>query len=59
MPDLGRARSFMRPGLSGLRSFRVAGFRNYLVFYRTSPCGIDIVRVLHGARDLDTLFADD
>jgi plasmid stabilization system protein ParE len=27
-------------------------FRNYLVFYRTTSDGIEILRVLHGARDL-------
>jgi toxin ParE1/3/4 len=37
----------------GLRSFPVG---NYLVFYRIAADGIELVRVLHGARDLSTLF---
>jgi toxin ParE1/3/4 len=37
---------------SGLRSFPVG---NYLVFYRTVPDGIELVRLLHGARDLSRL----
>jgi toxin ParE1/3/4 len=38
---------------SGLRSFSVG---NYLVFYRIGPDGIELVRVLHGARDLNSLL---
>lgn len=59
MPGMGRARAFKRSGLSGLRSFRVQGFQNYLIFYRATSEGVEIVRVLHGARDLDALFSDD
>ena len=36
-----------------IRSF---AFRNYLVFYDPIPDGIFIVRVLHGARDIENLF---
>ena len=30
----------------------VASFEDYLIFYRPTKRGIDVVRVLHGARDL-------
>ena len=43
--------------LRGLRRFRVKGFESYLVFYVPQETGIDIVRVLHGARDINKLFA--
>ncbi len=33
--------------------------QNYLIFYRAASEGVEIVRVLHGARDLDALFSDD
>lgn len=59
MPGMGRPRTFKHSGLSGLRSFRAEGFRNYLIFYRPAAAGVEIVRVLHGARDLDQLFSDD
>ena len=29
---------------------------NYVIYYRPSGHGIDVVRVLHGARDVDALF---
>jgi toxin ParE1/3/4 len=45
-PQMGTSRG--RLG-RGLRSFPVG---NYLVFYRIAPDGIELVRVLHGARRL-------
>lgn len=42
--------------VSEVRSRTVEGFRNYIVFYRPLDDGIEIVRVLHGARDIDSLF---
>ena len=54
-PALGRKRHF-RP--KNTRSWVVTKFTNYVVFYRELPdgSGVEIVRVLHGARDLDSLF---
>ena len=52
----GRQMQFSRPELEGLRSFRVQGFENHLVFYLPREFGIEVVRVLHGARDLEAIF---
>ena len=49
-PGLGRQRADL--GFSQVRSWRVAGFQRYLIFYRELPDRIQIWRVLHGARDL-------
>lgn len=53
MPDIGRS----CPELPGkVRSF-VLG--RYVIFYRPSSDGVEIVRVLHGARDLGQIdFGD-
>jgi|SRR5579864_8936692 toxin ParE1/3/4 len=52
-PNLGRA----RPELSkDLRSFAVG---RYVIFYLPLSNGIEIVRVLHGARDVATILQDD
>ena len=59
MPGMGRPRAFILSELAGLRSFRVEGFRNYLIFYRPQADGVEIVRVLQGAQNLDALFGDD
>ncbi len=48
-PGAGRRRPEL--GHPGLRSWRVRGFRNYLVFY-TEGETVRILRVLHGWRDL-------
>lgn len=57
-PGLGRPRKFGHSRLSGIRSWRVTGFPNYLVFYRTSGDRIQILHVYHGARDLESLFRE-
>jgi toxin ParE1/3/4 len=55
-PELGPARRFERSDLAGLRSFPVQGFDKHLVFYRPTERGIEVLRVLHGARDLGAIF---
>lgn len=49
-PTLGRVRPGL--GLSETRSWRVSGFNNYLIFYEVLPDRLRLLRVLHGARDL-------
>lgn len=49
-PQMGISRDDL---VSGLRSSTVG---NYLIFYFPLEDGIDVVRVLHGSRELDALF---
>ena len=58
-PGLGRVREFRAVRLRGLRSWRIRGFENWLVFYRVTEAAIEVVRVLHGARDVDAVLDDD
>ena len=55
---LGRPHPFSSPKTKSLRSWKVTDFSNHLIFYRPLPAGrgVEIVRVLHGARDLPALF---
>jgi len=55
-PGLGRPRRFQNHPGENLRSRRVDGFPNHLVFYRPVQGGIEIIRVIHGARNLDAQF---
>lgn len=55
-PRLGRPRRFQNPRLKDIRSWRLSGFENYLVFYREIEGGIQVHHVYHGARDLEALF---
>ncbi|MBK8100578.1 MAG: type II toxin-antitoxin system RelE/ParE family toxin [Planctomycetes bacterium] len=58
-PRAGRAREFRSPRAFGLRSWVVSGFENYLIFYRPRPEGIEVVRFIHGARDIPSLLEED
>ncbi len=57
-PGIGAAKYFGRPELTGIRSHGVQDFRKYLIFYIPRDYGIEVVRVLHGARDLSGLFVE-
>lgn len=50
-PQLGELQPSSDKRLVGLRIFQ--GFSNHLVCYLEKPYGVEIVRVLHGARDLN------
>jgi toxin ParE1/3/4 len=47
------------PRLAGLRFALVPGFERYLVFHIPSPGWIEVVRVLHGARDLEHILGEE
>jgi toxin ParE1/3/4 len=51
-PEMGRSREELA---HRLRSFPVG---KYILFYRPVKDGIAIIRVLHGARDIPSLFDD-
>lgn len=40
------------------RDIRVFAAGNYLVFYRPTAKGIEVLRVLHGARDVPEVFRE-
>jgi len=56
MPGLGERWPSANPRLAGLRSWRIEGFEKYPIFYRPADDGIDIVRVIHAARDVGTVL---
>ena len=49
-PEMGRERTELSPSM---RSFPVG---RYIIFYRPGELGVAIVRILHGARDIEGLF---
>jgi toxin ParE1/3/4 len=50
-PLLGRAYRPQSRRLRGIRMIPIAGFRNYLIFYRVDGVGVDVLRVLHVSQD--------
>ena len=55
-PEIGWLYPSDNPRLSGLRAFPIGRFRSYLIFYRHTADALDVVRVLHGRRDLASLL---
>ncbi|WP_374656253.1 type II toxin-antitoxin system RelE/ParE family toxin [Phenylobacterium sp.] len=51
-PESGRSRDDLQPGM---RAWVVG---SYVVFYRVTPDALEIVRILHGARDLGDTLSD-
>lgn len=56
MPTLGSICDSRRPALAGLRLWSIRGFPKFLILYRPLADGIEVVRVVHGRRNIDRLF---
>jgi hypothetical protein len=39
-----------------VRQQAIKGFRRYLIFYRLIDSGVEILRVIHGARDIEDIL---
>jgi len=55
-PKLGALCAFQSPALRRLRRWPVKGFENWLIFYQAKRNGVEIVHLIHGARDIESLF---
>lgn len=42
--------------LTLLRAFRISGFEKMLVLYLPSASGVEVLRVVHGSRDLEAFL---
>ena len=58
-PALGARYEFDHPVLTELRFFPISGFKNDLVFYQPTANGIQVLRILHGARDIHRILAEE
>jgi toxin ParE1/3/4 len=52
-PHMGRAREELGPGL------RSVVVESYVLFYRVTETAVEVLRILHGARDIDTIMKMD
>ncbi len=59
MPGIGASYSHEHPALADVRCSPITGFRKYVVFYRPVADGIEIIRVLHGARDIHGILTEE
>lgn len=56
MPGIGEQWPSANPRLAGLRVWRIGGFEKHLIFYRAADNAIEIVRIIHAARDIDRVL---
>ncbi|WP_342751628.1 type II toxin-antitoxin system RelE/ParE family toxin [Spirulina major] len=59
MPNLGKSCQFSHVRLQNIRQIAVRGFRKYLIFYQVTIAGVEIIRVLHGSRDMMSILGTD
>lgn len=55
-PNMGWHSRLKTPALKGLRVFRVKGFERILVLYLPLLDSVEILRVVHGSRNLQALL---
>ena len=56
-PYQGAPRDYDNPALVGLRVWAVPNFKNYGIYYLITLDTVEVLRVLHGARNLEAVFA--
>jgi toxin ParE1/3/4 len=56
MPKMGFFCGFRKPSTRRLRRWPVKDFENWLIFYQATRYGVEIVHVIHGARDIEALL---
>ena len=59
MPHMGARYEAAQEIWDDIRFFPVLRFPKYLIFYRPLEDGVEIMRVLHGARDIVGLFEEE
>lgn len=55
-PQSGSPCAFNAEELQSIRRMPITKFPKHLIFYQVENCEIVILRVIHGARDLESLF---
>lgn len=59
MPGAGSLKRLQNERFHELRQWVLPEFDNYIIFYDESDDKIDVIRVLHGARDIDRILNDE
>ena len=59
LPAIGKLSGFNNPKLSQVRQYPIKGFNKYIVFYQIHPDSVEVIRVLHGAQNLEFILETD
>ncbi|MTJ14419.1 type II toxin-antitoxin system RelE/ParE family toxin [Anabaena sp. UHCC 0187] len=54
-PNMGKVVSSLSD-MGTIRQWRIKNFKDYLIFYKVKKEQVEVLRVLHGARDLEDLL---
>ena len=57
-PKMGALCGFRKPRTRRLRRWRVKDFESWLIFYQAKRNGVEIIHVMHGARDIESLLGE-
>jgi len=57
MPAMGVARTFQNSRVGEVRMWPIPDFETWLIFYRPTDKGIEVLRVIHSAQDIQSLFS--
>jgi toxin ParE1/3/4 len=55
-PQSGKSSKFDHPDLLDIRQKAIKGFEKYLIFYRLIEDGVEIIRIIHGSRDIKNIL---
>ena len=56
MPEMGTLYTSPSVRLQNLRRWHIKGFKRYLIFYLVQDKAIEIVRILYGTQDIQTIL---
>ncbi len=57
-PLVGKQRNFIDKQFQNIRMWHVKGYPDYLIFYQVNNNRIEIIRLIHGSRDINMMFSD-
>jgi toxin ParE1/3/4 len=57
-PEAGPVCFAKSPKLKGIRFLPIRNFENFLIFYKPREGGVDILHIIHGARDFQSLLEE-
>ncbi len=55
-PNMGKVVPLLVSDMGTVRQWRIKNLKDYLIFYKVEGERVDVIRVLHGARDLEDLL---
>ncbi|MBE9141077.1 type II toxin-antitoxin system RelE/ParE family toxin [Nodosilinea sp. LEGE 07088] len=59
LPNIGRLSGFSNLAIAQIRQYPIKGFNKYIIFYQIHPETVEVIRVLHGAQNLEFILDND